>query len=123
MDEHDMSEKQPLQDPINRVVSVFDEHQLAESAKQELLKHGYDGEQIRLFHGPEDASDVDTSAKWFADTDVDIARYRKELADGNTVLSVPVVDGTSREEVHGVLKQCNARLTTHFGDWITEILK
>ncbi|QEG37581.1 hypothetical protein [Bythopirellula goksoeyrii] len=118
-----MSKEKPLEDPINRVVSVFDEPMQAEAAVKLLLEDGFSKEQLRVFHGPEDAAKVDTSKKWFADTDVDIKRYRRELEVGNTVISVPIEDGESRNRVHALLKNEGARLTTHFGEWITEVLQ
>jgi hypothetical protein len=118
-----MNAKQPLKDPTNRVVSVFDKRSQAESALQALVEDGFDKEEIRLFHGAEDAANVDTSPKWFADTDVEIKKYRRELDAGNSVISVPIDSGVSRERVHAILQENEARLTTHFGEWITEVMQ
>ena len=71
----------------------------------------------------EAAEKVDTSPKWFADTDVEIKRYRRELEAGNTVISVPVTDSNCREKIHEIFKRHDARLVTHFGEWVTEMLK
>jgi hypothetical protein len=118
-----MSDKELLQDPTNRIVSVFDEFDAAESARQDLLKHGYEETEIRVLHGQEAASDVDTSPKWFADTDDDIKMYQRELEAGHTVISVPVENKDGREQLHSLLRQHGARLVTHFGQWVTAVMR
>lgn len=118
-----MSDDQLLEDPTNRVVSVFDERSQAEQARQEFVRLGLRTEQVRVMKGSGAAEKVDASPKWFADTDEEIKRYERELKAGNTILSVPVSDSNFREKVHAVLKQHNARLITHFGEWVTEMMK
>lgn len=118
-----MGNEELLEDPTNRVVCVFDEQQQAEAARQSLIDFGFDGEQIRLCHGSDAAEGIDTSAKWFADTDAEIKRYAQELRAGNSVLSVPISDADCREKVDGIVKRHAARLVTHFGQWITEMMK
>jgi len=118
-----MSEDTLLEDPTNRVVSVFDRYENAEAARGDFLKEGLAGQQIRLFHGEDSAADVDTSAKWFADTDLEIKRYRRALQDGKTVVSVPVADRAERERAHDILNRHGARMVTHFGTWITEVMQ
>ena len=118
-----MSEKNLMKDPTNRIVSVFDDREHAEAARQALLDDGFEAENIRLFHGEEDANDIDTSAKWFADTDAEIGKYRRELKAGKTVVSIPVSDSECRDKVHGILKGHDARMVTHFGQWITKMLQ
>ncbi len=70
-----MSDNDLLEDPTNRIVSVFDDQAQAEDARQQLIANGFKSEQIRVLHGSEDANNVDTSAKWFADTDAEIGKY------------------------------------------------
>ena len=120
-----MSQKQLLEDPTNRIVTVFDGQEQAEAARKELSEAGLDlnDDQIRVLHGREAAEKVDTSPKWFADTDVEIKRYRLALEAGNTVVSLPVTDSDYHEKIHEILKRHDARLVTHFGEWVTEMLK
>lgn len=118
-----MSQEQFLEDPTNRIVSVFDGQEQAEAARKELSEADLNDDQIRIAHGPEAAEKVDTSAKWFADTDEEIQRYCHELRAGNTVLSVLVTDEAGRERIHDIVKRHGARLVTHFGRWVTEMMK
>lgn len=113
-----------LQDPTNRIVAVFDDRGQAAAARQELLKvEELTDEDVRVLQGKGDAEDVDTAAKWFADTDDEIKRYERELRAGSIVITVPVTDSAGREKLHAILKQHDARLITHFGQWITEAMK
>lgn len=118
-----MNNDKLLEDPTNRVVVVFDESEQCEAARQELLQQNLRDEDLRVLHGSEAAERVDSSAKWFADTDEEIQRYSRELRAGNTVLSVPVTDGAGRERIHDIVKRHDARLVTHFGRWVTEMMK
>jgi hypothetical protein len=76
-----------------------------------------------VLHGEVAADKVDSSRKWFADTHLEIERYEKELSAGNTVLSVPVKDSRAREQIHDILQRHDARMMTHFGEWITETMQ
>ena len=87
------------------------------------LLHGITDDQIRVMRGEEAATKVDTSAKWFADTDVEIEKYQRELTAGKTIVSVPVQDSTDRDTLHAILKRHGARLITHFGEWVTTMMK
>lgn len=107
----------------NRVVCVFDNHQDAIAAKSALIQSGLERDQVKVMHGDADASSIDTSAKWFADTDEEVKKFERELRDGNSIVSVPVRDGTTREGVHDLLKSHEARHITHFGKWITEVMR
>jgi hypothetical protein len=118
-----MSDHKRLEDPTNRIVSVFDDLSHADAARQELLEHGITDDQIRVMRGEEAAAKVDTSAKWFADTDVEIEKYQRELSAGKTVVSVPLQDSADRDTLHAILKRHGARLTTHFGEWVTEMMQ
>lgn len=118
-----MSERKILENPTNRIVSVFDDRNQADAARQDLLKLGMMDDQIRVFRGQDAAERVDTSAKWFADTDVEIEKYERELRAGNIVVSVPVQDSADRDTLHAILKRHGARLVTHFGEWVTEMMK
>lgn len=119
-----MSEdKQLLEDPTNRVVAVFEDRDKAEAARAELLRSGLTEGHIRILEGRGDASDVDTSDKWFADTREDLERYERELRIGNIVIAAPITDADHREAVHDILKRHEARLVTHFGRWVTEVMQ
>ena len=118
-----MTNKPILQDPSNRVVAVFDDRNEAKHAIETLSQlEGTDGEP-KLFQGEDAADRIDTSAKWFADTDSELRRYEQELRAGNSIVSVPIVDADYREKVHAAMKQHHARLVTHFGDWVTEMMR
>ncbi|MCA9198266.1 MAG: hypothetical protein KDA87_12040 [Planctomycetales bacterium] len=111
-----------LDDPANRVVCTFDNRQQAEDAKAALADFGISGHRIRVLNGEDGADEVDTSAKWFADTDKEIKKYTRELHAGNTVISIPVKDCDCREEVNRIVQNFDARHITHFGEWITEVM-
>lgn len=118
-----MSEEHKYDDPTNRVVCMFDDFTKAEAAKASLIEFGFEDHQVHILHGDADAAEVDTSAKWFADTDKEIKKFERELRDGRTVLSVPVKDCDCRDGVHRILKTHDARHITHFGEWITEVMR
>ena len=111
-----MSDKPILEDPSNRVVAVFDDQQQAHDAVAALDKLDETDGPPKLYQGDDAADRIDTSAKWFADTDAELRRYEQELRAGSLVVSVPIEDSDLREKVHAVLKQHNARLVTHFGE-------
>jgi len=117
-----MSEN-PLIDPTNRIVSVFDTPEDALCAKKALLEAGLAEGQIKVIHGGQAASEVDTAPKWFADTDVELKRFKSALKDNKAVVSVPVEDKQQREAATQVLAQTGAALTTHFGRWVTKTEK
>lgn len=110
-------------DPTNRVVCTFDNAQKAEKARAALIDFGFTDNQVHKLVGDAAADEVDTSAKWFADTDKEIKKYEQELRAGAVVLSVPVKDCDCREEVHSILKRHDGRHITHFGEWITEVMR
>ncbi len=118
-----MNDDPVLEDPTNRIVSVFDNMEQATTARQDLMDHGLASASIRWLQGAEQAAHVDTSAKWFADTDEEIRKFQRELQAGHIVLSVPVGDKSEREQLHTILKRHQARFITHFGEWITEVLR
>lgn len=118
-----MSEDNVQNDPTNRVVCIFDQHSQAVAAKSELISFGFEKEHVQLLSGEADAADVDTSAKWFADTDKFMKKFDRELRAGATILSVPIKDRDCREGVHSILTAHGARHVTHFGEWITEVMK
>ncbi len=115
--------REVLNDPTNRVVCVFDNGDDAIAAREELRRCGCGAEEVHILHGRNDAEAMDTSPKWFADTDQEMQRYQHQLASGNTVLAALVHDRESRDAVHQVLKSHNARMVTHFGEWITEMMR
>lgn len=114
---------QILDDPTNRVVCTFDDRQKAEEAKAALAEYGIAKHRIRVLKGEDDADEVDTSAKWFADTDKEMKKYARELQAGNVVISIPVKDCDCREEVNRIVQSFDARHATHFGEWITEVMR
>lgn len=118
-----MSDDKTYDDPTNRVVCTFADVHDAEQAKAALLASGFTNEQIHMLVGESAADEVDTSAKWFADTDKEIKKYVRELRNGAVVLSAPVKDCDCREEVHEIMKHAGARHITHFGEWITEVMR
>ena len=118
-----MTDERKLVNPTNRVVCVFDEHHKAVEAKDALVKEGFTDDDLRLLHGELSASQVDTSAKWFADTDEEIEKFQQELRAGNSTLSIPVQDSECREQLHALLKSHDARRVTHFGEWVTEVMR
>ena len=118
-----MSTTKKYSDPTNRVVCVFDEYGDAVTAKTELIELGFQRRYLHILHGPDAAKEIDRSAKWFADTDLELKDFERELRSGKTVVSVPVDDSKEREQVHIVLKKRHARHITHFGEWVTEVLR
>lgn len=109
-------------DPTNRVVCVFDDWSSAVDAKKAMLESGHAKDHIRIY-GEEAASDVDISAKWFADTDEQMKKFEQALRAGGTVLSVLVEDAEASAAIHQTLQSHGARQVTHFGDWITEVIR
>jgi hypothetical protein len=45
------------------------------------------------------------------------------LSEGRIVISVPVDDAKERERIHAILKRHQARMITHFGEWVTEMMQ
>ena len=118
-----MNHEPLLEDPTNRVVSVFDSSDDAEAAMKELTELDCTAGAAKLYQGDAAADQIDTSAKWFADTDAELRRYERELRAGSLVVSAAIKDADARVKVHEVLKQHNARLVTHFGEWVTEMMR
>ena len=118
-----MSDKKLLADPTNRIVSFFTDPRHADEARQELIENGVEEAELQVRSGSEAADEVDTSAKWFADTDVEIKKYHAELLAGNTIISVPITDSAGREAIHAILKRHHAHRITHFGRWITKMMR
>lgn len=113
-----MSDKK-YDDPTGRAVCVFDEQEHAKAARDALVEEGFPSEDITVLDSKADASEIDVSAKWFADTDEDITRYKHEIEVGNTVVSVPAADQETLELVRRLFEKHGARMMTHFGDWVT----
>lgn len=117
-----MRDNAPLENPTNRLVAAFHTNELAEHAIRDCIAAGISREEIRLLKGSQDARQIDTSPKWFADTDVDIARFRRALEDEQVVISVPVGDEVEAETVKSICQECESHLLTHFGTWVTEVM-
>lgn len=118
-----MSDDKQYNDPTNRVVCIFDDHTKAFDAKAALIEFGVAKDDVTLLRGDSDAAEIDTSAKWFADTDVKMKKFERELRHGASVLAVPVKDSDCRTKVNQILQDHDARQVTHFGDWITEVMR
>ena len=118
-----MSDEKRLSDPTNRVVCIFDDHATAVTAKAALLEYGFEKSEVKLLQGDEGAAEIDTSAKWFADTDKQLKNFARELRNGATLLSVPVKDCDCRGEVNELVRKHGARRVTHFGEWVTELMR
>lgn len=112
-----------MEDPTNRIVAVFANKEFADAARNDLSDYGIQERQIRILEGKGEADEVDTSAKWFADTDEEMEQFQQQLLAGNTVISVPAKDKASREEIHEILKRHDAYRVTHFGRWVTELMR
>lgn len=117
------SEKKPLTDPTNRVVATFEDLEHAEAARRALLQKEFADQDIRLFHGEEAAAEIDASSKWFADTQIEIERFKRALAAGNAIVSVPVEDAAGRDEVDAIAREHGAAFITHFGKWVTKTVE
>ena len=118
-----MDNQQILEDPTNRIVAVLDDSAHLEVVKQDLLQCGLAPDEIRVWDGARNSPDVDTSAKWFADTDEELANFQAALRVGKTVISVPVANSEDREPIHAILKRHQSRRITHFGQWVTEFME
>ncbi|MEX0791803.1 MAG: hypothetical protein WD045_01610 [Pirellulaceae bacterium] len=115
-----MSEKGKLENPTNRIVAVFDHSGDAHNAVVEFVdEFKVPRMEIYLLHEGEQTEEVETSAKWFADNDIDLERYRHRLATGATVISVPVEDEKKVDQLTKVLEKHHADMMTHFGTWET----
>ena len=86
-----MSTEKFYDDPTNRIVCIFDDRSDSVSAKSALIEFGYADGHVRLYD-EQAASEVDTSAKWFADTDTEIKKFEQQLRSGAIVMSVPIKD-------------------------------
>lgn len=117
-----MTNDPQLKDPTNRIVCVFDDPTDLQAAWRGLAEMGIEKDRMRTFHGESKADDVDMSAKWFADTDLEIGKYKRELEMGNSVLTVPVDEDDQREPIVELVKKHNARRVTHFGQWLMEMI-
>ena len=118
-----MNDDKKYSDPTNHVICIFDDHANALDAKAALIQFGFGKDEVHVLRGDGAAAEVDTSAKWFADTDIEMKRFERELRAGNTIVSAPVKDCDCREEVHTIMKAHNARHIVHFGEWITEVMR
>lgn len=112
-----------INDPTNRIVAVLEKESSADAARRDIADYGIAGDSIRTFQGGSDAEGVDTSAKWFADTDDEMEHFQQQLRSGNIVISIPVSDEKCRDAVHKILKRHNAFRITHFGKWVTEVMR
>ncbi|MCA9265560.1 MAG: hypothetical protein KDA60_16985 [Planctomycetales bacterium] len=115
--------KSIFQDPTNRIVCIFDSRDDADAAARTLFADLGEGQAIHVLQGDDAARQLDTSAKWFADTDEEMKRFERELFRGHTIVAVSVADSETRDRAHQILKQFGARHITHFGEWITEVLQ
>lgn len=113
---------QVVDDPTRRIVCVFASEQSAEQARKALISYGFERRQIERLDA-DDAGAIDTSAKWFADTDKEMKKFARELRRGYVALAVPVKDSDTRNEVNEILQDHGAKHVTHFGDWVTVVMR
>ncbi len=118
-----MSDKPLTDNPTNHIVCVFDNREAADAARRDIVEYGIDENQIRVSQGKDAAEQVDTSAKWFADTDDEMEHIQQQLLAGKVALSIPIEGEKSRNAVHDILKRHQAFRITHFGKWVTEVLR
>lgn len=107
-----------LDQPRGRAVACLPDQATAESAAVRIAEHGL-GDGLEILHGTRISDDVDTSPKWFADTDLDLAVFKNHLASGGSVVSVPVDADDQLDTVRAVLEEAGATVFTHFGNWVT----
>jgi len=82
-----MSDERTLNDPTNHIVCNFADRSAAVEAKEALIKLGYGNDEVQILC--ESNSEIDTTAKWFADTDVELKKFERELREGAVVLVAP----------------------------------
>ena len=116
-----MSTQHELSDPTDQMVCSFADRSKARNAKLKLIEFGYRKEDVRLLGNSE--TDVDTSAKWFADTEVELKMFERELDRGKTLLIVPVRNADDVEAMNGLLKSEGAFHVTYFGSWTTQVMR
>jgi len=110
----------PLADPTHRIVSIFPDVDKAQAAARSVAEAGIEVGSIKLFNGREAADEIDASAKWFADTDVEIQRFKRALLSGQAVLSVGLENQKQKGAVEEIAASAGAGTTTYFGRWATE---
>jgi len=109
-----------LENPTNRIVAVFESSDDAHKAVLEFVDQlNVPRAEIYLLKGKSETEEVETSAKWFADNDIDLERYRHRLATGATVISIPVEDEKEVDRFTKVLEKHHSDMMTHFGTWET----
>jgi len=118
-----MSNKPLTNNPSNRIVCVFDNREAVDAAKRDLMEYGISNDRIRVSEGKEAAENVDASTQWFADTDEQMDHIRQQLLAGNVLMSIPIEGEEARDAVYDILKQHQAFRITHFGDWVTKVLR
>ena len=119
-----MTDNKPriLDDPRNRIVCVFEDTVSAEKARAALVDYGFAPNQVRLLR-ENDAKEMDTSAKWFADTDEEMKKFERQLRGGLVAVALPVRDAESRQQIYEILQSHGAHRVTHFGEWVTEVMR
>lgn len=111
-----------LSDPRGRAVAVLQSAEQAEKAKTSLLEMGISEDEIQIVNGSENAKLVDDSAKWFADTDEDLERYKRKLLAGETLISVPIQKDDDLKQIQSILYESGARTMTNFGTLVTKTI-
>lgn len=114
------NETQTLSSPGGRAIAVFDSSDAGEVARHALIENGVDQAEIYVLSGPDAADDVDTSAKWFADTDDLLERYQEKLRTGSTLVSAPVDDNL--KEIQTIYHKAGAHSMTNFGSLVTRTI-
>ena len=114
-----VNDNQTLNDPRGRVVAVMDQHDQGTAAKKALVEIGLQPDEIQIIDGRTEAASIDDSAKWFADTDELLERYKQKLAAGATLISAPVNDESQLKEIQGIFYAAGAHSMTKFGTLVT----
>lgn len=105
--------------PSGRAVAVMDSLGQARDAKEALSQIGLDVDEIQLLDGENNADEIDSSARWFADTDDLLERYQRKLEEGNALISAPVTDQDQLKQVEKIYYTAGASTMTHFGNLVT----
>ena len=109
-----------LDDPTHHIVAMFGSEQQAREALATIIALGLAASNAVILNADSSPTEIDTSAKWFADTDQVLQRFQEAIRANKTVLYVPEPDADRRDEMVTSLKASGAELVTHFGQWLTE---
>ena len=109
----------------NTVAAVIDSPEESEAAIDELRKAGFEFEVLRGEEGQEHLDPEGEEGLWatlkrmataLGDENRVLKRLDKELASGNTVISIDIGNGDSSEAIK-ILREHGGRYIWKFGDW------